>query len=238
MTECIIEPDPAALLIGQECEWTRDDLEHTPLGRVDWEKGRLEATNKADRIRPYNVSFGTRNEWVRYIRIKKPEPIHHPYCAKVINSRHDCTCDDLAENISPDELADLEQIIPPEKVWDRLCKSQTDTALVPMTREDVKRLRAMEIDPYSYMRSLADRIEAHLPKPKPPRPEIAIDDPVRVRDETYELWEDAHFAGWDKDGDPTAWANGRTSHTSAPDDVYSYKIIKTQDGTIWKGDTN
>lgn len=119
------------------------------------------------------------------------------------------------------------------------------TTLVPMAHGDANRLRMMAKDLQvnwgmyaELLIDLADRIEAHLPKPAPQRPEIEIDDPVRVRDETYELWEDAHFAGWDKDGDPTAWANGRTSHTSAPDDVYSYKIIKTQDGTIWKGDTN
>lgn len=123
--------------------------------------------------------------------------------------------------------------------------TEEPTTLVPMTHGDANRLRMMAKDLQvnwgmyaELLIDLADRIEAHLPKPAPQRPEIEIDDPVRVRDETYELWEDAHFAGWDKDGDPTAWANGRTSHTSAPDDVYSYKIIKTQDGTIWKGDTN
>lgn len=44
-----------------------------------------------------------------------------------------------------------------------------------------------------------------------PRPEIAIDTPVWVRDGSH--WLARHFAGYNEQGLPTYWINGVTSHS-------------------------
>lgn len=48
-----------------------------------------------------------------------------------------------------------------------------------------------------------------------PRPEIAIDTPVWVKDGA--IWLARHFAGYSEDGRPSFWANGVTSHSVSRD---------------------
>ena len=115
------------------------------------------------------------------------------------------------------------------------------TTLVPMAHGDANRLRMMAKDLQvnwgmyaELLIDLADRIDAHLPKPKPQRPEIAIDEPVfDLRTGKPRL-----FAGWNEDGKPTLWMHGNHSHTTSH--RYVPMGIKTKSGQVWptEGDEN
>ena len=119
--------------------------------------------------------------------------------------------------------------------------TEEPTTLVPMTHGDANRLRMMAKDLQvnwgmyaELLIDLADRIEAHLPKPAPQRPEIAIDEPVfDLRTGKPRL-----FAGWNEDGKPTLWMHGKHSHTTSH--RYVPMGIKTKSGQVWptEGDTN
>lgn len=68
---------------------------------------------------------------------------------------------------------------------------------------------------------------ARFPKQKPPRPEIAIDEPVWLIPGDWPRL----FAEWDENGRPVVWADGKHSHTATR--KFTAKAIKTKDGTIW-----
>ena len=47
-----------------------------------------------------------------------------------------------------------------------------------------------------------------------PWDDFKVDEPVMVREDTKAPWQKRHFAGVGKDGQPMAWADGRTSFTT------------------------
>lgn len=51
------------------------------------------------------------------------------------------------------------------------------------------------------------------PQPEPPRPRLAVDAPVMVRDDNNTHWVRQHFADWD-DAKICCWGNGCTSFTT------------------------